>query len=661
MSILTFHNLAQSFGAFDLFQNISGTLSHGDKIGLVGPNGVGKTTLVHALVGEKRPTSGDVHLAKNTQIGYLHQEALHAFQASAKSHVYDEMLRVFETLRAQAAELEEMATKMAEGAADEALLNNYSQAQIAFEMAGGYDYERRIQQVLIGLGFSEANWHTPIQHLSGGQKTRALLARLLLEQPDLLVLDEPTNHLDINAVEWLEGMLNIWEGTVLIVSHDRYFLDKVAKTIWEMSASQLEVYKGNYTAYTSQREERWERRRKELDANQARLAKEMDYIRRNIAGQRTSQAKGKLKRLNAELGVDGKALKLWRTEDTLRSYQGQQAGLEAQTFNLQLKSEMRSGKLVLRTYDLQVGYNDEALFTAEDLELTRLECAALIGPNGSGKTTFLKTVLENHPAVAGEAKLGASLKVGYFSQAHDSLNLDNTVLDELLRHQHMLISEARSYLGQYLFSGEDVEKPVSALSGGERGRLALAILALQDANFLLLDEPTNHLDIRSQELLQAVLEAFDGTILMVSHDRYLINELATQVWVVDPDSGRMRVYAGTYQDYLATRERERVAAQTKAQAIKAKEKPKQLKTAEASKPTRSKNEQRRLEEALAQVETEIEEIELAKEEASAQLQAASAAQDFDKIKGKSIEYSELEAQLEQLMDRWAELAEEVAP
>ncbi len=658
MSILSFNNLSQSFGDFDLFQNISGTLAHGDKVGLVGPNGVGKTTLVHALVGETRPTTGAVHLAKQTRVGYLHQEALHAFQANAAAHVYDEMLGVFADLREQAAELEVMTAKMADGTADDSLFEAYSQAQESFERAGGYAYEQRIKQVLNGLGFTADNWHTPITHLSGGQKTRALLARLLLERPELLVLDEPTNHLDINAVEWLEGMLNIWEGTILIVSHDRYFLDRVVKTVWEMSATVLEVYRGNYTAYTQQREERWERKRKELEADQARLAKEMDYIRRNLAGQRTSQAKGKLKRLNSELGVDGKALKLWRTEDKLKEYQSQRVQSEAKTFNLQLKSDMRSGKLVLRTYDLAVGYNNEPLFTAENLELTRLECAALIGPNGSGKTTFLKTVLENHPAVAGEAKLGASLKVGYFSQAHESLNLNNSVLDELLHHKHMLISEARSYLGQYMFSGVDVEKKVSTLSGGERGRLALAILALQQANFLLLDEPTNHLDIPAQELLQSVLESFDGTILMVSHDRYLIDQLATQIWVVDPPTGRMRVYAGTYQDYLTRRDQERAALHAEIQAKKSKKAA--LQSAPAEKPTRSKNEQRRLEQALAEVESKIEETESAKETASDDLQAASEAQDFDKIQRKSIEYNQLEAKLEELMDEWAVLAEKLS-
>ena len=658
MSILSFNDLSQSFGAFDLFSGISGSIAQGDKIGLVGPNGVGKTTLLQILVGQVSSPDGSISMAKETRVGYLRQEAMQAFKGRETYTVQAEMERVFAHLHALRDELTRLEGEMAERPEDGEVLERYSTLQVRYERAGGYDYGQRIKRMLDGLGFEPEHWQTPLEHLSGGQRTRALLARLLLEEPELLILDEPTNHLDIDAVEWLEGLLNVWEGAILIVSHDRYFLDRVATTIWEMSATHIETYRGNYSAYTTQREERWERRAKELEAEQARLEKEMDYIRKNIAGQRTSQAKGKLKRLNRELGVDGQAFKLWRTEEKLKAFKSQRVRPTGKAFKLELESSNRSGNIVLRTKDLTVGYPSKTLFAADDIELTRLECAALIGPNGSGKSTFLKTILEEHRPLDGEVKLGASLNIGYFSQAHDSLNLENTVLDELLRHHHMATSEARSYLGRFLFSGEDVLKKVSTLSGGERGRLALSILALERANFLLLDEPTNHLDIPAQELLQAVLEQFDGTILMVSHDRYLIDQLATQIWAVSED--HLTVTNGSYQEYLTRRaaERERAKAaeaQESAKAAAAREAARQAESDQDEAPKRSKNEQRKFEAALADIENQIEAAELRLETLGEALQAASAAQDFDKIQQVTIEYEAAQAEVDTLMEAWEEM------
>ncbi len=650
MSILSFNDLSQSFGAFDLFSGISGSIEKGSKIGLVGPNGVGKTTLLHILVDNASPKTGSINLARSTQIGYLRQEAMLAFKGREHFTVRQEMERIFEHLADMASELETLENQMGSNPSDQNLLDRYSQLQQTYEAAGGYDYDQRIKRILDGLGFEPENWDTQLDHLSGGQKTRALLARLLLEEPDLLILDEPTNHLDIAAVEWLEGMLNAWDGAILIVSHDRYFLDTVATAVWEMSATEIEVYRGNYTAYANQREERWERRRKELEAEQAELEKEMDYIRKNIAGQRTSQAKGKWKRLNDKLNVDGQALVMWKTEEKVKEFLSRRVNSGLPQFKLQLKSANRSGNIVLRTTDLVVGYPNAPLFTADNIELTRLEVAALIGPNGCGKTTFLKTVLDNHPAVSGKVIQGASLKLGYFSQAHDSLDLSNTILDELLRHQHMMISEARSYLGRFMFSGEDVMKKVSTLSGGERGRLALAILALQDANFLLLDEPTNHLDINSQELLQAVLEQFDGTILMVSHDRYLIDRLSSQIWSVA--DGRMTVFNGSYKEFVAQRERAEAAEKSvKAAPIQQK---KQDKPAEAK--GLSKNEQRKLDEKIGAIEKSIEETESEIESITAELETVSASGDYEKIQAITEKYESAQGKLEQLMIEWEVLA-----
>ncbi len=673
MALLTAHNVSQSFGALDLFSGVNVSIPNDGKIGLVGPNGIGKTTLLLILAGMARPTTGAVHVARQATMAYLPQEAEKAF-AGHDNTIYDEMLAVFAELRAQEASLREMEQAMADDAFSDELFERYSRAQERFELGGGYEYEIRIRQVLTGLGFPEEKWGLPLQHLSGGQKTRVLLARLLLERPDLLILDEPTNHLDVQAIEWLEGTLRGWDGAVLLVSHDRYFLDRVVNTIWEMSRDTIEIYRGNYSAYAQQRQDRWERRRQEFDAFKERMEKELDYIRRNIASQRTQMAKGKLKRITRELkavqagglqAVLGKSWSRvtaeldissdeWGVADAAAAIKAlQPPGGRPPQINLSLRAAVRSGNIVLRGRDLLVGFPGTPLFRADDLELRRQECAALIGPNGSGKTTFLRTILGQIPPLAGEVQLGASLHIGYFAQAHSQLNPDLTVLDELLQRRDMLLGEARSYLAQYLFRGDDVFKPVRALSGGERGRLALALLALEEANFLLLDEPTNHLDIPAQEILQAVLEQYQGTILLVSHDRYLVDRLATQVWELREGEG-LTVFPGPYRDYLAVRDADS-AATTPPPARAAAD------TAPADGVGRSalsKNEQRRLRERLQKLEADIAAMEAKVEEVGAALQAASAAEDVGMIQSLSIEYASAASHLEELVESWEELAHE---
>ena len=550
--------------------------------------------------------------------------------------------------------------------------------QEKFELAGGYDYNLRIKQVLTGLGFSEDQWRLPLPHLSGGQKTRVLLGRLLLEKPDLLILDEPTNHLDVDAVEWLEGMLKLWDGAILVVSHDRYFLDRVVNRIWEMSHEGLENYRGNYSAYVLQRQERWEQQMQTYNDFRDHIDKEMDYIRRHIAGQRTQMAQGKLSRLAREVAavnigglsalgtINSKGwlqltneLKITNVATTVGELQAQINELRPPRrpsfLNLQLETTQRSGELVLRTKELEIGYPSTSLFQSEDIELRRLECAALIGPNGTGKSTFLKTVLEQIDPLQGEIILGASLSLGYFAQAHDGLNHENSVLDEILAFRNMPISKARSYLGRFMFQQDDVYKKVSMLSGGERGRLALALLTLHKANFLLLDEPTNHLDIPSQEALQAALEQFNGTILMVSHDRYLVDRLATQVWEVR--NGRLRVYNGNYQEFLAIRAREAEAAKEEAATERAEQKEAD-KQSENGRTTLSKNEQRRRAEALTNIENKIEKTEIELAQLTNDLQEATTAQSFDKIQQISQAYAATEEKLSALMEEWEMLAHE---
>jgi len=532
MSLLTANNLAKSFGPVDIFSGINLSVPHRARIGLVGPNGVGKTTLLRILLGDDEPTTGDIQYARGMRMGYLPQEA----RLKTNRSLWQECLTVFEAIISQQGELTRLENLMADSAQADSILETYGKLQTAFELAGGYTYETRVRQTLTGLGFSRSDFNRPLEQLSGGQRTRALLAKLLLSEPDLLLLDEPTNHLDIAAVEWLENYLKDWSGAVLIVSHDRYFLDQVVDTIWEMTPA-LEVYRGNYSAYLLQREERYQRSLDEYQSQQEFIDKEEDYIRRNIAGQNTRQAQGRRKRLERML----EEVRLAPPKQPRR-------------MRFQLQSSGRSGDLVIRSQNLSIGYHDEGrpLFNSPDLLLKRGECAAVIGPNGAGKTTFLKTLLEQIPPYSGEILLGASLHIGYFAQAHEGLRSDKTLIEEInMVSPHMLPGEVRDYLAKFLFTGDDVFKEVKLLSGGERGRLALACLALQGSNLLLLDEPTNHLDLPSQELLQSLLADFQGTILLVSHDRYLIDALATQIWEVEPAKKSLRVFDGTYSEYKA--------------------------------------------------------------------------------------------------------------
>ena len=507
-----------------------------------------------------------------------------------------------------------------------------------FERRGGYTYDTRIRMVLGGLGFDADDYNAPLSQLSGGQKTRALLARLLLEEPDLLVMDEPTNHLDIQAVEWLESFLKDFPGTVLVVSHDRYFMDVYANTIWELDWGQIEVYRGNYSHYVKQRAERLERWQKEYEAQQEFLAKEQDYIRKHMGSRWTAQAKGRLKKLET-MKKRGKIIAKPRGE--------------RQDMNLRLQASIRSGDKVLMTENLAIGYHDdgEVLLDVPDIALYRGETAALIGPNGVGKSTFLKTVIGQLDPLQGQSEIGASVEVGYFAQAHEKLNPDNDLITEIIDVQVMKISEARIYLGQYLFTGEDVFRKVATLSGGERGRLALAKLSLSGANLLLLDEPTNHLDIDSQEVLQEVLALFTGTILLVSHDRYLIDVLATQIWAASP--GAMEVFNGTYREYLAARNKREMAA------AKSSSSNGQSATKTPSQPAQKKHglNPHQLKKRLAQVEDQIHALETQLDELTAAIGEASAAGDADKVRELGAAYTQAEADLETIISEWELLAE----
>lgn len=640
MSVITASNLAKSFGPDDIFEGISLSIPRQARIAIVGPNGVGKTTLLRILVGEDFPNRGSVHYAKDLRIGYLPQEAV----LDERGTLWEMGLNAFSDLIAMQAELDDCMAAMSDPEQAEEAVARYGNLEQVFERRGGYTFDARIKQTLSGLGFDEGDFHRPLMQLSGGQRTRALLAKLLLERPDVLMLDEPTNHLDIQAVEWLEAFFRDWDGALVVVSHDRYFLDQVAGTIWEMTPS-LETYKGNYTAYLTQREERYTRRLAEYEAQTAFIEKEQEYIRQNIAGQNTHQARGRQRRL----------------ERLLEDARLAPPPAEPRRMHIHLNTKGRSGDLVLRTYDLQVGYHDEGwpLFDCPDLVLLRQECAAIIGPNGAGKTTFLKTILEQIPPFSGRVQLGASLDIGYFAQAHEGLNPERTLMAEIdSMGRKMLPAEMRNYLAKFLFTGDDVFRQVSTLSGGERGRLALAKLSLSDANLLLLDEPTNHLDLPTQEVLESVLSNFPGTILLVSHDRYLIDSLATQIWEVDPQGRSLRVFRGSYTEYRAQQLRQ-AEQQAMVKTPASEPEPVQRKTrTDGSQKSLSKYEQKKIRERMSAIEGEVAALESQQKLISSTLE--NPPEDPVKVQRLGEKYVDLQKQVDNLLAEWAKLEELLA-
>ncbi len=634
MSLLVATGLAKAFGALDVFSGVDVRVEAGDRIGFVGANGAGKTTLLRIMADVEAATAGDVARKRGLTTGYLPQDP----PPAGESSLHEAMLEVFAELRSQAAALSDLEHQLAAAAAAEAddydaLLQTYGQAQTAFEVAGGYDYEIRIRQVLGGLGFNEDEHSKPLAHLSGGERTRALLAQLLLREPDLLLLDEPTNHLDLEAVEWLEETLLRWNGALIVVAHDRYFLDKVANRIWDMNFGRVETYRGNYSAYRTQREMRIERQRREWESQQEFIEKTEDFIRRNLAGQRTREAQGRRTRLERFL----------RDEAIDRPQDQKQV-------RLGLTTQIRSGDLVLATKDLAVGY-DQPLFFCPDTEVRRGDRVALIGPNGAGKTTLLKTILDQVPPLRGRIRHGASVHVGYLAQAQAGLDPEETVLDAVLDVRNLPLSQARNFLGQFLFAGDDVFRTIGTLSGGQRSRVALARLTLQGANFLLLDEPTNHLDLDTQEILEQVLRSFPGTVLLVTHDRWMVQALATHIWRVDGDS--LRVYKGNYDEYLRQRTAEAETG-SKAEPESEPDAAAEYDRERAREERRQRKAAEKHAEAAAAMEAHIHELEAQLGALSDQLEAASLAGDVGKVQRLGRMYQAAETELHRLIAEWAE-------
>ena len=632
MPLISAQKLSKSFGAEDIFSEITLSIPRGAKIGLVGPNGSGKSTLLQILMGITPSDSGTVQRAKKITIGYLPQN----FEAEFEKSPYQECLSVFSDLILMKSKLNQMEQDLANGNNVSELLSSYGNLQNTFESRGGYVFETRIHQVLQGLGFSKSEENRPWYQLSGGQKTRAYLAKILLMNPDLLILDEPTNHLDINAIEWLESFLKEYKGGALIVSHDRYFLNQTVEVIWELDSS-FEIYHGNYDAYLQQRQARYERQKAEFESQQEFIAKEEEYIRRNIEGQNTRQAQGRrtrLERLLEESKITNPILH--------------------RKIQTNLSSSIRSGDIVLRTKNLEIGYLDDhkKLISIPDVVLQRGECVAILGPNGVGKSTFIKTILNEIPPLAGEVEMGSNLKVGYFAQAHEKLNPKATLMDEIsAAAPQMLPAEIRSYLARFLFTGDDVFKTTETLSGGERGRLALAILALQNANLLLLDEPMNHLDLEAQETLQALLKDFNGTILLVSHDRYLVDAIATQIWEVNPDKKTLEIFRGNYSEYKEYQKKSGISElkdqidSTERKSPEIRENPPLQKL--------SNNEIFRRQKKKEELEKRISVLEKMLNEISQQM--VSQKEDHQKIAELGIRYNSIEIELNSVMEEWAEI------
>ncbi len=533
MSLIRLESVTKLYDPDLILDDISVSIEHGDRIGLIGRNGTGKTTLIKIINGMLANFKGKVVPAKGLRIGYLSQEPDLARDCTLRQ----EMLKVFEKRRTLEDKMLQLAEEMETQEAPH-LLEAYARIQEQHERLGGYDYEHQVNRILGGLGFPEQDFNLPIRVLSGGQKSRATLAKLLLEEPDLLLFDEPTNHLDIKGIEWLENYLNIeYNGAVLVVSHDRYFLDKVVRKVWELAEHKIKIYRGNYSKYVETKNVEKLVGERAFKKQQAFIEHEEEFIRLNIAGQRTREAQGRRKKL----------ARLERVEKPKP---------DARTLKLNFTPETRGGNDILRCQNVGKAFGEKAIFKDLNFEVYRRDVVGIIGANGTGKTTFFRMILGEESATEGEMWVGPTLKFGYYTQELEGLNPDNEIIDEIweLRPQQTQ-GEIRSFLGKFLFSGDDVFKRIGNLSGGEQSRVLLAKLLLANANVLLLDEPTNHLDIPAREALEAALAEYSATLFIISHDRYLLNNLATKLLIFDgTPGGTATLFEGNYAEYIAQQE-----------------------------------------------------------------------------------------------------------
>jgi ATP-binding cassette, subfamily F, member 3 len=638
MILLQVNQLSKYFGADIILSNIKLEIQTRDRIALVGRNGAGKSTLLKIISGQMSHDSGDIIKPKEVTIGYLAQNT----GLESELSIWEEMLTVFTPLQKMEKELRQLEERMSSPSVldnpvqYERVLKEYDLLQVQFKDSGGYQYEADIRSVLHGLNFQTFDYSTKIATLSGGQKTRLALGKLLLTKPDILILDEPTNHLDIETLSWLEQYLQTYDGAILIVSHDRYFLDKVVKQVYEMSRKQIQKFLGNYSSYLDQKAEQYEREMKLFEKQQDEIAKLEDFVQKNLArASTTKRAQSRRKKLE-------KIERLDRPKGDEKSA----------TFSFEI--ERQSGNEVLHLDNLHIGYQGEAVSKNLSFRLTRGESVALVGPNGIGKSTLLKTIIDKLPPLSGGFRLGSNVAIGYYDQEQAELTSNKRVLNELWDdYPNRPEKEIRTILGNFLFSGEDVLKIVSTLSGGEKARLALAKLMMQKSNFLILDEPTNHLDLDSKEVLENALVDYPGTILFVSHDRYFINRIATKV--LELGSNGCSEFLGDY-DYFVEKKEEIIELK----ALEQKDKPTSITTPDKNsfqQDKETKKQERQKKRKLEEIEDRISQLEEDIEQFEIQLCDPVVFQDHEKVIEINMKNEQAKAELESLMEEWAELAE----
>jgi ATP-binding cassette, subfamily F, member 3 len=638
MILLQVNQLSKYFGADIILSNIKLEIQTRDRIALVGRNGAGKSTLLKIISGQMNHDSGDIIKPKEVTIGYLAQNT----GLESELSIWEEMLTVFTPLQKMEKELRQLEERMSSPSVldnpvqYERVLKEYDLLQVQFKDSGGYQYEADIRSVLHGLNFQTFDYSTKIATLSGGQKTRLALGKLLLTKPDILILDEPTNHLDIETLSWLEQYLQTYDGAILIVSHDRYFLDKVVKQVYEMSRKQIQKFLGNYSSYLDQKAEQYEREMKLFEKQQDEIAKLEDFVQKNLArASTTKRAQSRRKKLE-------KIERLDRPKGDEKSA----------TFSFEI--ERQSGNEVLHLDSLHIGYQGEAVSKNLSFRLTRGESVALVGPNGIGKSTLLKTIIDKLPPLSGGFRLGSNVAIGYYDQEQAELTSNKRVLNELWDdYPNRPEKEIRTILGNFLFSGEDVLKIVSTLSGGEKARLALAKLMMQKSNFLILDEPTNHLDLDSKEVLENALVDYPGTILFVSHDRYFINRIATKV--LELSSNGCSEFLGDY-DYFVEKKEEIIELK----ALEQKDKPTSITTPDKNsfqQDKETKKQERQKKRKLEEIEDRISQLEENIEQYEIQLCDPVVFQDHEKVIEINMKNEQAKTELESLMEEWAELAE----
>ena len=635
MIVLSCNNLNKSFGIDTILENVSFTVNEGDKVGIIGVNGTGKTTLFKILSGIYGYDSGDIYLGKGVEIGYLEQNT----NFHSEGTIFEEVLEVFKDLIEMETYLRDLEVKIANESSNpnskelEKIMNEYSNKLEKFSELNGYGYKSEAKGVLKGLGFSDEDMDKKINILSGGEKTRVLLAKLLLKNPSLLLLDEPTNHLDSEAIEWLEVFLKQYKGTVIIISHDRYFLDQVVNRVFEIHNKKLRTYNGNYSKFIELSKVEKELELKKFEDQQKEIKKQEESIDRLKAYGREKH----LKRARSKEKMLDKVEVLDRPE------------MYRKKANIKFSPSVTSGNDVLEARDISMGYGDRTLFRNLNLNIYRGEKVALIGPNGAGKSTLFKIIMNSLQPLTGSVKLGTNVHVDYFHQEQKTLNLDNTIIDEIWNdHPQLTQTTLRTMLGAFLFEDEEVFKKISTLSGGERARVAILKLILSNSNFLLLDEPTNHLDIDSKEVLEEALLNYEGTLFTISHDRYFLNTVIDKILVLDENG--ITEYLGNYDYYI---EKKKQAQEMSIVATTEEKTKTQLKDEK-----RKEREQREIEKKARvkrqNIEKEIEEVELKIEELDVLMCQEEVYSNPEKAKEVSQNKSDLEDRLSQLYEEWEE-------